>query len=640
MKITLNVKGLLLGAALSALACTMPAFAQDPSEAPALAERVAAGELPPVSERLPDEPMVIEPRSIGEYGGNMRTVLLGGEDYAWFVRTIFYDGLVRWNEANTDIEANLAESWEVNEDATVYTIHLRPGTRWSDGEPFTSADIAFWWELFGDDTVNPGKDPYFAPGGELAQFEVIDDYTFRFTFAEPSGRFMQRLANPEMATLTSFPRHVASRYYPDYNPEADALAQAKGFDSGKAYLRSLFPNFRAIILSAEFPVLTGWRLTSGYDANSTVLTAERNPYYYKVDTEGNQLPYIDTVTFEIGTDAESLLIKAQTGGIDLLSRHINTINNKSVLLDGQERGDYSLYNLTSVFANKWALAFNLTTTVDDLKREIFNNRDFRVAMSHAIDRQKIIDTVYFGLSTPAQVSVPASSEFYNEQLATQYTEFDPETANRLLDEAGLDQRDGEGYRLDPEGRPFVLSVLVMSANQEWIDVLELVSADWNRVGIRTKLDIVDRSLMVAHQEANDYEAIVIFPEGGGGQELKAMPRWFVPANVDSGFGMGWYYNFIGDPRGDDWTPPENIQQAIDTYRQMLATADVAEQDELVRQYVQLAADSFLSIGIAAPIDGYGIVSNRMRNVPLEGMYDSFEWTQPAAAKTETFWIQQ
>ncbi|ODT82231.1 MAG: hypothetical protein ABS76_08210 [Pelagibacterium sp. SCN 64-44] len=635
-----NHTKLLALASASALVLSLASasLAQEYNQAPSLDAKVEAGTLPPVEERLPPNPMVIEPTTIGQYGGNLRTVLRGGSDFGWLMKTAFYDNLVRWNFDFTDVEPNVAESWEVNEDATVYTIKLREGLRWSDGVPFSSEDVAFWWELFSNDTVNPGKDSFFTVGGSLAQFEIIDDLTFRFTFAAPNGLFMQRFANPSVTPIVSMPKHAASKYHPDYNPEADNLAKALGYDSGLAYLQALFPEIRSRVLTAEFPVLSAWKLTSAYDANSTVLTAERNPYYFKVDPEGNQLPYIDTITYEIGTDVESLLLKAQSRGLDLLSRHINTIDNKSVLYDGQEQGDYTLFNLTSVFANTWAFAFNLTTP-DDLKRELFNNKDFRIAMSHAIDRQEIIDTVYFGLTNPAQPAVaPGFPNYYNEQLAKQFTEFDTETANRLLDELGLDGRDADGYRLGPDGNQFLLTVETINTNKEWTDVLEMVAADWNAIGIRTKLDFLDRSLLQAHIDANEYESIVLWPEGGGGMEIKLMPRWFVGVNPHSGFGPGWYYNYLGDPRGDDWTPPENVQRSYDLYRSMLATADTAEQDEYVKQFLQQAADNFFAIGIAEPLDGYGIVSNRVHNLPLEGMFDSFEYPQPAPAKLETLWL--
>jgi peptide/nickel transport system substrate-binding protein len=625
----------LAGAVLS------PSFGQMTySEPPSLAAMVAAGKLPPVKDRLPPAPVVITPRdSIGRYGGTLMTVLRGGEDRVWLIRTAFYDNLLRWDFEYTKPLPNLAESWEVSPDATSYTFKLRKGVRWSDGEPFTSADVAFWWELFSDDEINPGKDAFFTVGGKLATFTVIDDLTFRFDFAAPNGMFAQRLASGEMGNPTAFAKHAVSRYHPKYNPEADALAKKQGFDTGKRYLQTLMVGLQVKLLNPEFPVLNAWKLTSAYNAQATVLTAERNPFYWKVDSKGQQLPYIDAIRYETGTDVESLVLKAKTGSIDLLSRHINTIDNKSVLLDGQQNGKYRFYTLISPNANTWVLSFNQTTP-DKTKREIFRNKDFRIAMSHAIDRQEIIDTVYFGATKPMQVAVPPSSPFYNEQLARQYLAFDVKTANALLDKVGLNKRDGEGFRLDPNGNPFQVTVEVFTTMKEWTAVLELVARYWNNVGIRTKLEILDRSLVQAHIDANQYEAIVLWPEGGGGQELKMFPILLLPISIHSGFGPGWYFHYLGDPRGADWEPTEGVKRSMDIYHKMLATPDTDKQDQLLRDMVQTAADNFYQIGIAEPIDGYGIVTNRVQNLPLVGMWDSFNWPQPGASGLEQLWLKE
>ena len=349
--------GWLTGAALSP-ACAQMTY----SEAPSLAAVVAAGKLPPLKDRLPAAPVVITPRdSVGRYGGTLKTVLRGGDDRVWLIRTAFYDNLLRWDFEYTKPLPNLAESWEVSPDGTSYTFRLRKGVRWSDGQPFTSADVAFWWELFSDDEINPGKDPFFTVGGKLATFTVIDDLTFRFDFAAPNGVFAQRLASGEMGNPTAFAKHAVSKYDPKYNPNADALAKQQGFDTGKRYLQTLMVGLQVKLLDPEFPVLNAWKLTSAYNAQTTVLTAERNPYYWKVDSKGQQLPYIDAIRYETGTDVESLVLKAKTGNIDLLSRHINTIDNKSVLLDGQQTGKYRFYALTSPNANSWELSFNQTT---------------------------------------------------------------------------------------------------------------------------------------------------------------------------------------------------------------------------------------------------------------------------------------
>ncbi len=626
---------LLAGSALSGIAFAQAAY----KEAPSLAAKVAAGTLPPLSERLPKSPVVVTPREkVGKYGGTLRTVLRGGEDRVWLIRTAFYDNLLRWDLEYTKPLPNLAESWTVSPDGKSFTFKLREGVRWSDGKPFTTADIAFWWELFSDPDVNPGKDSFFTVGGKLAELKVIDDQTFRFDFAAPNGLFPQRLASGEMGNPTAFAKHAVSKYHPKYNPEADALAKQKGFNTGKLYLRTLMTGLQVKMLNPDFPVLNAWKLTSPYNAQATVLTAERNPYYWKVDSEGQQLPYVDQVTYETGTDVESLLLKAKAGNIDLLSRHINTIDNKSVLIDAAKAGKFGFYELTSPNANTWVVSLNQTSP-DKVKRELFRNKDFRIALSHAIDRQAIIDTVYFGVTKPMQVAVPPSSPFYNEQLARQYTEYDVAKANALLDKLGLTKRDADGFRLGPNGEPLQIAVEVFATQKEWAAVLELVAGYWNKVGIRTKLEILDRSLVQAHIDANEYDAAVLWPEGGGGQELKMFPIMFAPISIHSGFGPGWYFRYLGDPRGKDWEPIEGVEKSMALYKELLATAEPAKQDELLKKLVQQAADNFYQIGIAEPIDGYGIVSDKVRNLPKKGMWDSFNWPQPGASGLEQLWIE-
>lgn len=635
IKLTASVGIYLVTAALA-----LPAFAQTTySEAPMLAALVSSGSLPPVEQRLPENPMVVTPlESVGEYGGTLRSVLRGGEDTAWLIKTALYDNLLRWNFEYTEALPNLAESWEVSPDGKSYTFHLREGVKWSDGEPFTTEDIAFWWEMFADDEINPGKDAFFTVGGSLATFTVVDETTFRFDFAGPNGLFLQRLASGEMSAPTGFAKHAVSKFHPAYNPEADALAKERGFENAKLYLQNLMQGARMKISDPAFPVLNAWKLTTAYDANTTVLVAERNAYYWKVDTEGRQLPYIDSITYETGTDVESLLLKAASGAVDVLSRHINTLDNKAVLSDAAAQGNFSIFSMRKPHANTWQLNFNQTSP-NDAKREIFANKDFRIAMSHAINRQEIIDTIYFGLTEPMQVAVPPGSAYYNERLATQYLEYDPDKASAMLDAIGLDKRGADGYRLMPNGEPFLLTVEVFATMKEWSSVLEMVAQYWDQVGVRVKLDILDRALVQAHIDANEYDATVLWPEGGDGAELKTFPLMFVPISIHSGMGVGWYYRFIGDSRGDAWEYSDGVRKAVDAYKAMLGEADRVKQDALVQDMLNAAADNFYAIGIAKPLEGYGIVSNRVQNFPKSGIWDSFNWPAPAAIGFEQLWLK-
>lgn len=621
---------LVVGSALT-LAAFWNAQAAEFKEAPSLAALSKQGSLPPVEKRLPENPLVVKPySSVGKYGGTLRTALRGGNDTPWLQRTIAYDSLVTWDAAYKSPQPDIAESFEVSEDARTYTFKLRKGLRWSDGHPFTADDVLFWSELYNDPNVTPAKDQGIAPGGKAPIVTKLDDLTVRFSYEQPNGLLLVNLCLPQGFGPTSFAKHVVSKYYKRYNPEADTLAKTLGFDNSTSLLRFLMNTTDAGIKKSGpvFPTMNAWRLTDAYRAESKLLTAERNPFYFKVDSEGNQLPYIDKVTFETGSDVESLVLRVLQGQIDVLSRHVNTNDNVSVLTDGQSKGKYQFYKLTSTNANTFAMSLNQTNK-DESKRKLFTDKNFRIGLSEAINRQEIIDTVFFGLGTPMQVAVPETSPFYNKQLATQYTAYDLAQAGAALDKAGLSARDGEGYRQMPDGKKLTVSVATINTAKEWIAVLELVRGYWQKVGIRTDLQIMDRSLLQSRIDANDYDGIVLWPEGGSGAELKIVPRWFLPLLIHSGFGPGWFFNVLGDPRGADWPLPENVKVGIDAFREMQRTASIEAQDALVRKYIQQAADNFYAIGISSPIDGYGIVGNRVKNMPLEGMWDSYAWPQPA-----------
>lgn len=632
---------------------TAPAAAQPVAdtterEAPMLAARVAAGELPPLEERLPANPKVVEPtESLGQYGGAWRSGLRGGGDNAWLTRTIAYEYLVRWDPTWSEIIPNVAESFEANADATEFTFKLREGMKWSDGEPYTADDIVFWYE---DVLVDPGYSAthpvggWLQSGGEPVRVEKVDDYTVKFIFAAPNGLFIQRLATPDGAGPVGLPKHYCSQFHANYHDNLDALiAENSATDWVNLFELKCggVPGtpYDSAWYNPDRPVLWAWDITVPYGGTSTQVVAERNPYYFKVDTEGRQLPYIDRFIAEIGEDVQVLVLRALNGEIDFQDRHIATLDNKAVFADNMAAGEYGFFDTIPSSMNGVAIALNLTHK-DPAKREIYQNKDFRVALSHAINRQEIIDVVFVGQGEPYQLAPRPTSPFYNERLAKQYTEYDPDLANEILDGIFPD-KNASGFRLGPDGNPVLVDVQVTAVNTSQVDTMELVKGYWEAVGIQTNINSIDRSLFYTRKDGNEHDAAVW--GGDGGLDVILEPRWYFPYSGESLFGQAWV-TFYNNPSGQGALtapeePPAATKQQMDLYDQIKATGNAEEQAELMAQLLEIAADEFYAIGIVLPAPGYGIVRNNFHNVPSPHP-GAWLYPNPGPTNPEQFWISQ
>lgn len=600
-------------------------------EAPQLAQLVEAGQLPPVNERLPGNPVIVEPvERIGQYGGTWRTALVGGADFPWLDRTIGYENLVRWNPEWTEIIPNIAESYEVNEESTEFTFRLRQGMKWSDGHPFTADDVMFWYEdVLMNEELTPVAPSWLVSGGEPVMVEKVDDTTVIFSFAEPHGLFQQFLAGGEGGSPTFFPRHYLEQYHADYNPEGiDVLVSEAGLESWV----NLFQNRVSMWVNTERPTLFGWMLTNAYGEGTRVVT-ERNPYYWKVDPEGNQLPYIDRVVFDLFEDAEVLLLRVLSGEIDMHARHYNSPGNRAVVIDNMERGDYRLIDFVTSDMNSALIALNLTHN-DPVKREIFANKDFRIGLSYAINRQEIIDLIFIGQGEPWQAAPRPESPLYHERLAKQYTEYDVALANEHLDRAGYTERDAQGFRLGPDDRriSFVVEAMPLA---NWVDILEIVQMYWREVGIDMQTRPVDRSLFEVRREANEFDALISFG-GGGLQDAILIPFAYFPYNVGSHFAIAWAHWYNNDPRGEE--PPAAPKRQMELYSQLEATANPDRQAELMGEILDIAAEEFYHMGITLRGAAYGIAKNNFRNVPDSLFSSGGAFMEPATTNPVQYFI--
>lgn len=608
----------------------------DLKESPDLAERVKAGQLPALEDRLPANPVVVEPTDrTGTYGGTWNTALLGPEDQAWLERTVGYEPVLRWNVEWTEAIPNVAESVEQSPEGNEFIIRLRDGLKWSDGEPFTADDIVFAYEnVLLNPKLMPVTPTFLTNGGETAKLRKTDDVTIEITFAKPNGLFLEQLALlGDGEDLITYPRHYLEAFHQDFAEGVDADASDAGFESWTELLLARAEVFQNV----EKPSLYAWVLTQALGDGSTV-SAERNPYYWKVDPDGRQLPYIDQVTFDVASDAEVILLKATNGELSFHTRHINGLANKPVLADSREAGNYDFVTLQSTFMNEVVVFLNLSHE-NPAKREVFNNRDFRIGLSHAIDRAEINTAVFQDVGEPWQAAPAPDSKFYNEEFGTQYTEYDVDLANETLDRAGYAERGANGIRLGPDGKPISIEVEVVDPGilPGWLDVANLVVDYWKEVGINARTRPEDRALFAERTEANQHDAGVWVGPGGLGDETRR-PFFYLPSlHREQAFAPKWAQWYMSHgAEGEE--PPAAARQQFELFWQFAETPDADGRDDLFGQIIQIAQEQFWVIGTVRVPEGYGILSNDFHNVP-ETMPESFDFATPGGTNPCQYFVE-
>lgn len=626
-----------------------PAWSQDYKEAPALAEMVKEGKLPPVAERLPKAPMVVQPfEGPGQYGGTWRLTMASASDIATLARTIGYENLTRWetwqpgqkqDDIFPKVEMNVAEAVDVNPEATEYTFKLRQGMKWSDGQPFTADDVMFWYEdVYSNSEVMPTRPAWSVRDGKPVVVEKIDDYTVKFMFVSSNAILLQSLSDPprlpEPNVPTAYPRHYLKQFHIKYNPDADQQARSSGAQNWVSQFNSKADAWR----NPEVPRLNPWIISVGIGQGSgNQVVAKRNPYYFKTDPQGNQLPYIDSATIDIISDPEVTLLKSANGDFDMVDSYIGfvtTPENKGTFFDNQERGNYDFYEVIPNRANLMILSLNMTSK-DEAKREMFGNKQFRAALSTAINRNEIIELVWLGQGLPYQTVERPESPLFDEEMATQFTNYDPAEANRMLDEAGYEKRNGEGIRLDSKGRPITFTVDISVLRKPWVDAAELIRKYWRDVGVNLLINTSDNTALNQRVHNNDHDAAVW--SASGGADTIFDPKYYLPYSRDSFFATAWGQWYSKGRVQEE--PPEDVKKQMETYSQIVATTDPAKRLDLMRQVMQVSKEKFYTIGIMQPTTDYGIINRRLKNVP-KTMMASTIYAHPGSAKPEQFFFTQ
>jgi peptide/nickel transport system substrate-binding protein len=546
---------------------------------------------------------------------------------------------VEWTRDWKGIAPNVAESWEVNDDATEFIFHLREGMKWSDGEPYTADDILFWWEdVQMNEELTPSISNDWKAGGEPGKIEKIDDYTIKWSFSAPYGTLLLKLASAGGPPPVSYPKHYLEQFHVDYNPDARQMAEDAGFEDWQAYWLSIISGgCCGYHLDADMPHIWAWQPTSGYGDDTTTFRATRNPYYWKVDTAGNQLPYIDEVVYNVGENVETLVLQVLAGEIDYQDRHIATFNNKAVFFDGQEDGDYILTDKLDANNNVMEIALNLNH-LDPVKHEVFNNKDFRVGLSHAINRQELIDLVWVGQGEPWNIAPVPGSPYFVEGLGEQYTEFDVDLANEYLDKV-LPDKDADGMRLGPDGERFSFTCDTITVSTADIDMMELITGYWAEVGIDFTPNVLDRTLGQERLDALEHDCNTWSAPGGIGFGTLLDPRDWIPMHGHSRYGFAWnlWRANPDDERAQE--PPDHVKEQFRLYDLALGAADPEQQADYLKQAFEIAKEQFYTMGISKPAPAYGIANKDLKNI-MNWMPTAWQYPTPGPADPEQWYFEQ
>ncbi len=631
----------------AAAGCSMT-FSGNP-EAEALNARIQGnGDLPPLADRLPSEPLVLVPYdSVGSYGGELDVLSNATEAGTSDFLSVRHVNLVRYSDDLQTIVPNVAKSWEWNDDFTQLTFHLRAGHKWSDGAPFTSADVKFWYDnLHMDTNIFENPKDYVTVAGEPMTVDTPDETTVVFNLPAPKPGLLAHFATHFGQGFQ--PMHFLGQFHPGINADADSYAQGLGFENGYDAIKAYWGN--SDWTDTPTPMLSKPEIVEGLP-KATLPTLEShiyvrdttegrylvaNPYFFQVDTKGQQLPYISTQDEVYINDNEVRILKLVNGEIDYKSQSLQ-LASAPLLLENQEKSNYSIYLRPEITLGSFG--FNVTHE-DPAKREVFGDLRFREAMSIAINREELNAVAYFEQGTPQQyVGFSPLPEFVDPAWLTYKTEYDADAANALLDELGMADTDGDGFRELPNGDKLVVA-LNFSTQGIAGQTVELVSQNWAEVGIQSVVKEVTPDEYRSAQSSNQLDV--------------SMWRKSQPLAIVLGNNELWvppYENYFGNRNAMLWAewidsdgssgvePPKWAMDMIDDIN-ALQSADQSSQEfkDLVTSMVEATAENLLFIGtVNAPAPIY-------RNNDLANFADfkthSYEYYRTYPYRATQWWLDE
>ena len=622
------------------------------NEAPMLAELVKQGKLPPVEQRVPQEPLVIKPvHEIGRYGGTLRRAFTGPGDSENGNRWVSADKLLFWDYTGNKVVPSVAKAWLLPPDGRSVTIYLRKGMKWSDGQPFTANDFVFWYEdVFLNKDLVPTPHPDFTINGKPGSLRKVDDTTVVFEFPEPNYLFLDILAGStsmgggqalwqmEGRTMGAYtPGHYVKQFHPKYigKDEADRKAKAAGFDSWVAYIKNRW-DWR---LNPELPVLTPWKTVTPINTPTWVL--ERNPYFYEVDTAGNQLPYLDRIQLTLGENLEVINLRAIAGQYDLQERH-TAMTKIPVFLENRDKVGYDLHLDPALNGSDATLHTNQAYDGDPEVAKWLQTTDFRRALSMGIDRDQLNETFWLGIGVPGSVA-PSESVPYSPgpEARKKWATLDVKQANGLLDKIGLSKKDGEGYRLRTDGKGR-LRIELQTAAGAFIphtQIGEMIKEQWKKIGIQADVKEHERSLFFTRVASNQHQIAVWANDGS--EVLYLFPRHALPvdpAECNLGRPIAVWYASSGT-QGKAPKDPQ-LLRALEMFRSANGKK-VQERYKIAQEIWNILVDQVYSIGTVGQSPatmGVRVVSRKMGNIPTREI-NAQHCRTPGSSQPSTFYFK-
>lgn len=591
-----------------------------------------AGKLPPVEQRLPEHPAIATMDEIGRQGGEIHMLMSSAKDTRMLVaygyaRLICYD-------RNYRLTPDILESFDTDGTNKVFTFHLRKEMKWSDGQPFTTEDFRYYWEdVANNSELNPGGLPTeLLVNGKPPKVDIIDATTIRYSWDEPNSEFLPSLARA--APLFIFrPAHYLKKYHIKYakKDKLDALVKKTGQRNWASLHNKKDNQYKND--NPDLPTLDPWLLRVKPPAQRFVFT--RNPYYYRVDTLGRQLPYLDQIVVDIA-DAKLIAAKTASGESDLQARYLS-FDDYTILKDGEQSGHYHVRLWDDGRGSTMTLFPNLTTN-DPIWRQMMRDIRFRHALSLAIDRHAINQAVYFGLGQEGANTVLGHSPMYSPEIQNMWSTYDPAQADALLDQMGLTRRDENGIRLLPDGRPAQIVIDSAGGGTEQSDVLELIADSWKQIGI--SMFVKPSQIEVFRNRIFAGDSVMAISNGidNSFPTPDMSPAEFAPSTQQQLMWPKWgEYIETGGKSGEKVDLPA-ARQLADWLEEWRMTAEPAQRLNIWFKMLHVWAEQTFTIGIVANVPQPVVVSDHLHNVPEKAIYAWDPGAHFGLFKPDTFWV--